>query len=119
MDEFTARVLTCMIEAPVAYTFIKHEGWTCRGPGHAAMAAVVGTCVLHPPAWDAFKYLDHTLGWGFWPSFLLVEACVYVSKALLIGWMIMLPFKRAMILSTLENTASAGFGLVLMTIGLG
>jgi len=119
MDEFSARILTCVIEAPIAYALIKHEGWTCRGPGHAALAAAVGSCVLHPPAWDTFQFLHHNLGWGFWSALIPVEAAVYVTKALLIGWMIQLPFKRAMILSTFENTASAGTGVLLTLFGLG
>jgi len=117
MNELTARIITCVIEAPIAYMFIKSQGWPCRGPGHAALAAVVGTCLLHPPAWDMFLYLRH-MHWNYWEALIPVEALVYLTKALLIGWMIELPFKRAIILSTMENTASAGFGVIITLLGL-
>jgi hypothetical protein len=118
MNELGAMLISCAIEGPVAYAFVKQRGWQCRGPLHAGLASVVATCVSHPQAWAFFQYL-HAQGWGFWLPFFLAEAFVYILEGLLICWMAELTLKRAMIQSTVANTVSAAFGLVLTLIGLG
>lgn len=109
MTEFSALLLSCAIEAPVAYLIVRMTGWPGRGPLHVALASAVATAVTHPQLWQAALWAYPRF--GVWRSLAVLELLVVVAEGLLIAWMAALRLHRAMIVSLVANIASCLIGV--------
>lgn len=114
MSEFEALLLSVMIEAPIAWLIVRWRAWPCRGANHAALAAAFATACTHPQLWAGVNAFTPDI--GYVPTVALGEIAVVVVEAGIIGWVVMLPPARALLLSLATNSASLAFGLVLAVL---
>ncbi len=109
-SEWVALLLSCAIEAPIAFFIVRLARWPCRGPLHAGLASAVATAVTHPQAWTAALWAyPH---FGYWPTVVAIESLVVLAEALLIAWMAALSPGRSLMVSLAANSASTLFGIV-------
>lgn len=109
-SEWDALLLSCAIEAPIAFSIARLARWPCRGPLHVGLASAVATAVTHPQMWAAALWAyPH---FGYWPTVIGIESLVILVEAGLIAWMASLAPGRSLLVSLAANSASALFGLV-------
>lgn len=111
----SALLLTLLIEMPVAYGLVRFLPWWRmdggRGAWDAAWSAAVASLITHSFAWRLAVFWTQKL--GFWHSFWMVEAAVVMVEAMVMGWILRLPWWQAFLLSLLVNGVSAGIGLLI------
>ncbi len=114
MIEIEALLLSCLVEAPVAYVVTRAARcWPSRGSPHVALAAAAATAITHPQLWAAALWAYPRF--AYWPSVIALEAIVVLAEGVLIAWMADLRIDRAMLVSLLANSASCLFGLWLLS----
>jgi hypothetical protein len=111
MGQIEAMLISMAIEGPVAFTLVRLCGWPCRGPGHAALAAMLATAATHPQLWAASLWLYPRLGYG--PTVVVAESIVVLAEACVIAWAAELSPPRAVLTSAVDNAASVAVGLLL------
>lgn len=112
MDPIVARLLSIAVEAPLAAAIVLAARWSARSGWRAAAGvAAVGTLASHPLAWDAFFPLWERF--GYWPAVAVVELAVMTFEGLLYRWILVLGWRRALLLSGLCNGASLAVGLAI------
>ena len=111
MGEAWGLVISCLVEAPIAWLMVRLARWPSRGALHAGLASAVATAVTHPQLWAAAQWAYPRF--GYWQSVIGLEALVVLAEGLLIAWMAALAIHRAMLVSLVANTASCVAGLLL------
>ena len=109
MWEAQALCVSAAIEGPIAFAIVRVAKWPSRGALHVGVAAAAATAVTHPQMWSAAIWAYPRF--PFWPAILVVEALVIAAEGVLIAWMAQLSLPRAMIVSSIANSASFLFGL--------
>ena len=109
MEELKYLLLSCAIEAPIAYLIVRWSRWPSRGALHAGLAAAVATAVTHPQMWQAALWAYPRF--GYWPSLVGLELLVVLVEGMPISWMAQLKLHRAMLVSLCANGASCLVGL--------
>ena len=112
MTEFEAMLLSAAIEGPLAYAIVRITRWPCRGPLHAAAAAMLATAVTHPQLWTSALWLYPRI--GYWSTVGCTEAVVILVEAAVIAWASGLSPLRALIVSGIANLASTLAGIALL-----
>ena len=112
MTEFEAMLLSAAIEGTVAFLLVSIMHWPCRGPTHAALAAMLATAVTHPQFWAATLWLTPRL--DYWSAIGIGEAVVIIVEAPIIAWAAGLAPARAIITSIITNSTSAAVGILLL-----
>jgi hypothetical protein len=110
MVEAEALVLSAVVEGPIAFLIIRLTRWPSRGALYVGLASCVATAVTHPQLWTAAL-------WAYprfpcWPTAIVLEALVMAVEGVLIAWMAMLTWRRAMLVSLVANSASCLAGLI-------
>ena len=109
MVETEALLVSAALEGPIGFLVARLTRWPSRGAAHVGLACAVATAVTHPQVWAAafwaYPYFP------FWPTAVALEALVIVAEGVMIAWMAQLTFPRAMIVSSIANSASFLFGL--------
>jgi len=111
MLESEALLISAAIEAPIAFLIIRATQWPSRGAVHAGFAAAVATAVTHPQLWTAALWAYPRF--GYWPSVIVLEAIVVLVEGGLIGWMVRLSLRRALLISLAANAASCAAGFLI------
>ncbi|MGB8364402.1 MAG: hypothetical protein ACLQUZ_07680 [Rhizomicrobium sp.] len=109
MAELKYLLMSCAVEAPIAFLIVRWTKWPGRGAIHAGLASAVATAVTHPQMWQAAIWAYPRF--GYWPSVAALELLVVLVEGALIAWMAQLQLHRAMIVSLFANAGSCLFGL--------
>lgn len=103
--QLQAYLLTLLLELPVALALACV--WGLPLP-RASLATLLASSLTHPLAWQTALILVTMRLW--WLVWLLVEAGVVLVEALVFGWVLRVPWRRALWLSFLVNAVSASAG---------
>ena len=109
MSEGSALLLSIGAEAVVAAILVMALRW---GSGiRAAFAAVIATLATHWLAWWWMLETMDLLGYG--PAFAAIEVVVILVES--VAYVVVVPMRtdRALVISLIANSASAGLGLAL------
>ncbi len=109
MVESEALLVSAALEGPIGFFIVRLTRWPCRGALHVGLACAVATAATHPQLWSAAHWAYPRF--PFWPAILILEALVIAAEGALIAWMAQLALPRAMIVSSIANSASFLFGL--------
>ncbi|MGD1038695.1 MAG: hypothetical protein ABR878_16295 [Roseiarcus sp.] len=109
LSEAQALVISAAIEGPIAFAIVRAAEWPSRGALHVGVASMAATAVTHPQLWAAAYWAYPRF--PYWPAILVLEALVIAAEGVMIAWMAQLALSRAMIVSSIANSASFLFGL--------
>jgi hypothetical protein len=114
LPEAVALLLTILIESVLAFVLAWRLGWGNRLRVMVAAAAGVGA--THFFAWSGILRLDPAIGYG--AAVALVETGVMLVKSGIYRALVPLPWRRALVLALILNSASTATGLLYYAVAL-
>jgi len=108
MDQGTALLVSCAVEAVVAASVLGLSGWGQPLRGFAT--AVAATLMTHPVVWWVFPEIE--MRTSYWTALALVELLVVLAETLAYRLILPTDGPRALALSLVANAASVGVGML-------
>ena len=113
MTQFTALLLTLVIEGVVYLSYHKVRDLRVAPLLSAGLCA---SLLTHPVAWLTYESWSVCL--GAWTALALVEILVWITEAIVLGYLLPLDRRQALRLSLWANTVSLCGGLLYAKYGL-